>query len=74
MHFLMQRSRVAGASGCTCEIGAGSLATIAAIRLVLVFPSNARLPVAISYSTTPNEKMSVRASASLPSICSGAMY
>ena len=37
-------------------------------------PVNAGLPVAISKSTAPSAKMSVRASASLPSSCSGAMY
>ena len=56
------------------DIAFGSPLTIAAIRLVFVFPSNARFPVAISYSTAPNAKMSVRASASSPSSCSGAMY
>ena len=33
-----------------------------------------RLPDAISYKTEPSAKMSERASASLPSICSGDMY
>ena len=47
---------------------------IAAIRCGWLFPSNAFLPVTISYRTAPNAKMSVRASASLPSSCSGAMY
>ena len=47
---------------------------IAPIRLAWLFPSNAFLPVTISYSTAPNAKMSVRASASWPSSCSGAMY
>jgi hypothetical protein len=46
---------------------------IAAIRLARLLPSNARLPVTISYSTVPKAKMSVRASASLPSSCSGDM-
>ena len=34
----------------------------------------ARLPVTISYSTQPSEKMSLRASASSPPTCSGDMY
>jgi len=55
-------------------IGGGSALTIAAMRLVRELASNARFPVAISYSTAPNAKMSVRASASNPSSCSGAMY
>jgi len=55
-------------------MGAGCAETMAAIKLVFEPPSKARFPVAISYSTAPNEKMSVRASASVPSSCSGAMY
>ena len=38
----------AGAIGCITEIGGGSRSMIAAIRLVLVLPSNARRPVIIS--------------------------
>ena len=33
-----------------------------------------RLPVVVSKSTTPREKMSARASSFSPLICSGAMY
>ena len=47
---------------------------MAEMRLAWLLPSNAFLPVSISYSTAPNAKMSVRASASVPSSCSGAMY
>ncbi len=47
---------------------------IDAISDAWLFPSNARRPVTISYSTAPSAKMSVRASASTPSSCSGAMY
>jgi len=36
-------------------------------------PSNARRPDSISKSTAPNEKMSLRASVSRPSTCSGDM-
>ena len=39
-----------------------------------VSPAKGRLPVAISYSTIPNEKMSERESTGLPSACSGDMY
>ena len=70
----MMCSSAGGDRGWICDSGAGRPETIAAIRLVRVLPSNARLPVAISYSTAPNAKMSVRASASSPSNCSGAMY
>lgn len=38
------------------------------------FPVNARFPVAISYNTAPSAKVSERAVASFPSICSGDMY
>ena len=48
--------------------GAGR-SIIAAITLAGDEPSNARLPVSISYSTKPNEKMSLRASISWPLAC-----
>ena len=73
-HLSTTCSNAGGVSGCSSAIGRGVSLTIAAMRLVLVFPSNARCPVAISYSTAPREKMSVRASACSPSSCSGAMY
>ena len=44
------------------------------MMLAWLSPGNARSPVAISYSTAPNAKMSVRASTARPSSCSGAMY
>ena len=47
---------------------------MAAIRLAWLLPAKALRPVAISYNTAPNAKISERASASLPSNCSGAMY
>jgi hypothetical protein len=46
----------------------------AAIRLAWLEPANPLRPVIISYSIAPKEKMSERASASLPSSCSGDMY
>ena len=47
---------------------------IAAMTLAWVLPSKARRPVSISKSTPPSAKMSVRASTSPASSCSGAMY
>ena len=52
----------------------GDAKTSPAIKLALLLPRNAFWPVAISYSTAPKAKMSVRASTSSPSNCSGAMY
>lgn len=47
---------------------------IALIRRASLEAVNARRPATISYSTQPNARMSVRASTSRPSSCSGAMY
>ena len=41
--------------------------------IAVVCPGNACVPVAISYSTTPNENKSVRASRTWPRACSGDM-
>ncbi len=41
---------------------------------MLVAPAKGRLPESSSYRTTPNEKMSLRASAGFPDACSGDMY
>jgi hypothetical protein len=68
------RSRACGEAGCSEEIGDGSADMMALIREAWLAPENAFFPVAISYRTQPKAKMSVRASASLPSSCSGAMY
>jgi hypothetical protein len=68
------RSSAGGVSGTSSSIGRGLVARFAAMTLDEVFPSNARWPVSSSYSTQPKAKMSVRASTSRPSICSGAMY
>ena len=46
---------------------------ICVIVSVIVSPANGLRPVAISYSTTPNEKTSVRPSIVLPRACSGDM-
>jgi hypothetical protein len=45
-----------------------------ATRSPTVFATNARRPVNSSYITRPSAKMSLRAVASRPSSCSGAMY
>ena len=47
---------------------------IAVIKLAWLLPVNAFFPVDISYNTEPKAKMSVRASTSFPSSCSGGMY
>ena len=46
---------------------------IAEITAAWLFPSKAFVPVAISYSVAPSEKMSVRESNGLASSCSGDM-
>jgi hypothetical protein len=56
------------------EIDGGSSFRIAPSRPAWLLPTKAFRPVAISYTTAPNAKMSLRASASCPSIYSGAMY
>src|SRR6202162_4968866 len=73
-HFRMVRSSSGGVSGFNTVTASGSLSHIALATLNWLLPSNARLPVTISYRTAPQAKMSERASASLPSICSGDMY
>src|SRR6516162_7560211 len=56
------------------DIAGDSAARMAAMVDAVVLPSNARRPVQASYKTAPRAKMSERASASLPSSCSGDMY
>ena len=73
-HVATTRSSAAGASVSRVEIGGGSRSRIAAITLAWLRPSKAFSPVAISCSTAPKAKMSVRASVCRPSTCSGAMY
>jgi hypothetical protein len=74
MHVFTTRSSCGGVMGVREDIGGGSISKIFTIRLAWLLPSKAFLPVAISYATTPKAKMSVRASTSFPSTCSGAMY
>src|SRR5215469_13075215 len=57
----------------SCE-SSGSPRTTAASLSVIVSPSNAGIPVSISYSTQPNAQMSARRSTDLPLACSGDMY
>lgn len=66
-HRATMRSRVRGLRGDSFEIGSGSRARTAAMRLACVLPENAFCPVSISWRTTPRAKMSVRASAAFPS-------
>src|SRR5262249_14980691 len=73
-HFRMARSNAGGVRGFTVLRGTGSSCKIADATLSWLFPSNAFLPVNISYSTMPNEKISLRPSISFPSTCSGDMY
>src|SRR5205807_7733438 len=56
------------------RIDVGSFSRIEAATLNWLFPSKARFPVTISYSSAPSEKMSLRPSTSFPCTCSGDMY
>ena len=71
---LTSRSNSTGASAIRWDTGSGWWCRIDPIRLAWVAPANARSPVAISWSTQPSAHRSLRASASRPSSCSGAMY
>ena len=62
-----------GRSGFSRTGGVGSRSRIALKISAEVSPRNGSVPVAISYSTTPKENRSVRASSSLPRACSGDM-
>src|ERR1035437_1592267 len=63
-----------GTSGTSSAIGLTSSRRIAVSVVIVESPWNAFVPVSISYITTPNEKMSLRASTFLPCACSGDMY
>ncbi len=72
--FSRHRRRVrSNAGGATSATEGARLSRIAPITLAGDDPSNARLPVSISYSTSPNEKMSEAVPASFPCNCSGDM-
>ena len=62
-----------GVSGAISRTGDGSLCRMAASVDIFVSPEKAGRPVAISYSTEPKLKMSLRASTFRPSACSGDM-
>ena len=65
---------MAGSIPSTMFLGlAGVLSWCSRASSGMVAASNARLPVNISYSTSPRAKRSLRAEASRPSSCSGAM-
>jgi hypothetical protein len=53
--------------------GSGAWCSIASNTPAVVLPLKGTVPVAISFSTTPNEKISVRASKTIPRACSGDM-
>src|ERR1017187_9629754 len=63
-----------GTSGTSSAMGLTSSRRIAVSVVIAESPGNALVPVSISYITTPNEKMSLRASSFLPCACSGDMY
>jgi WD40 repeat protein len=66
-------SSISGVIGRSVDTAAGSRSSIAATMLAWLLPPKARCAVSISYSTAPKAKTSLRASASRPSKCSGAM-
>ena len=67
------RARSLGRSGRTSVTDGGLSRKIAEINSAEEFPSKGRRPVAISCSTTPSEKISVRWSSGRPDVCSGDM-
>jgi hypothetical protein len=73
MALLRIRSRSAGISGFSRTGAIGAWWRIASKTTAEVVPVKACCPVAISYRTTPKEKMSVRASSASPRACSGDM-
>jgi hypothetical protein len=54
-------------------VESGSRSRIAASVSEMVSPANGAHPVSISWSTQPNDQMSVRLSSGLPRACSGLM-
>ena len=73
-HVLTTLSSAGGTRPFEDVRGGGSLARIAVRTLFGESPGKARFPVTISKRTAPRAKMSDRASAGLPSTCSGARY
>src|SRR5580704_2460769 len=64
-------SNSAGTSGFSRIAGIGLESKIALETRAAVSPRKGNRPVAISYSTAPNEKRSLRVSSSFPRTCSG---
>jgi hypothetical protein len=64
----------AGSSGFKRAAGIGARLSSASKITAVLSPRNGSVPVAISYNTVPNEKMSERASSSRARACSGDMY
>jgi hypothetical protein len=74
--FCRQRLRYprsAGDSIAGSLVQSGSRSMTRASVSETLSPSNARVPVSISYSTQPNAQMSARRSTGLPRACSGLM-
>ncbi len=69
----MMRSSSLEIAGLKDDAGAGSRLRIPSKMTAVVLPGKLTRPVAISYSTTPNEKRSVRWSSSSARACSGDM-
>src|SRR5437764_13783508 len=63
-----------GAFATSVRGGGGSWFKTPAIIDIAFCPRKARLPVTISYSNVPNEKISERGSTRLPWACSGDIY
>ncbi len=70
----MIRSSSGGTSPLSRAAGRGVPFRIASKTMADVLPPKAVTPVAISYSTAPNEKRSLRWSSASPRACSGDMY
>ncbi len=73
-HCMTARSNPGATAPAGLARGGGSRSMIAAISDAGLAATNARRPLAISYSTDPSAQRSLRASASRPSSCSGARY
>jgi hypothetical protein len=69
----MSLSSSGGTSGFTRPGDGGVLLRISWNTTAVVAPVNGGRPVAISYSTTPKENRSLRASSRSPRACSGDM-
>ena len=69
----MMSSSSGGTSGFSRTGGTGARFRMASKITPELSPRNGSAPVAISYSTAPNENRSVRASSSLARTCSGDM-